>query len=389
MWPGDGGYVYIPGVSKPNTGSENFDFLRYFKYGVTGGIPNLSVAAKSTEEFGFGSGAPIVTSNGTTSGSAVLWITHCPYTEPFHCEEKTKAGEGAELWAYNAVPVAGKPSRLWKAPIGLASKFVRPEAGCGHIYVGNHEGSLFGYSGPPTLAQSAPSVEFGSVPVGGQGVTEVTFTNTGGPLKVTSVRLPSAPFSVTGLPNVGATLAPCQVVTARVTFNPTAPGGSVGSLGFTTGLGESNVIVSGSAPAPTPPAAAGTPIAILASSGGAGTLGASESRPVIDHLKLAFLASKSSRHKRKAKLSFTLSSAAKVQIVIYRRVVSHHCARHARTCFRYVATSIKLTLTGHAGANQFTIDLTRLGRGTYRLNATPIARAAAATPTRSVSFTVH
>jgi hypothetical protein len=124
--------------------------------------------------------------------------------------------------------------------------------------------------------------------------------------------------------------------------------------------------------------------------GGAGTLGASETHPVVDHLKLTLLASKSSRHKHKAKLSFTLSSPANVRVVVYSRVTSHHCPHRAHSCVRYVSTSIKLTLTGHAGANQFTIDLTRLSRGDYRLSATPVVpRGVAAALTRVVSFTVH
>jgi hypothetical protein len=167
VWPGDGGYVYTPGVSKPNTGSENFDHLRYFKYGVEAGVPKLSVAATSSEEFGFGSGSPIVTSNGTNSGSAVLWITHCPYVEPNHCEK-------AELWAYNAVPVEGKPQRLWKVALGYASKFSRPDANNGHIYIGNKEGALFAFSATtPVVEKLSPT----KGPVGGGTTVTVTGKN--------------------------------------------------------------------------------------------------------------------------------------------------------------------------------------------------------------------
>jgi hypothetical protein len=378
LWPGDGGYVYIPGVSKPATGQENFDYLRYFKYGVSGGIPNLSVAATSTEQFGFGSGSPIVTSNGTASGSAVLWITHCPYVEPNHCE-------GAELWAYSAVPVGGKLQRLWTAPLGFASKFSRPDVSGGHIYVGNHEGDIFAFS-PHALTPSNTSLEFGTIPVGGQHVTEVTFTNIDTPLKVSAVRPPSAPFEATGLPAVGTVIAPGQVISVRVAFSPGAPGGFSGSLGFTTEAGESTVTLSGSAPSPPPPPGP-TNVALLASSGAPGP--GIEPPIVLEHLQLHFLASKSSGHKRKAKVTWTLSTAGKVQIFVYRRAVSHHCPRGAHSCIRYLHTPIKLTVTGHAGVNHITLDLTQLRPGAYRLSATPLGRPGVATVKRSVSFTVR
>jgi HYDIN/CFA65/VesB family protein len=367
LWPGDGGYVYIPGVSKPGTGQMNFDFLRFFRYGVKAGVPNLSVAATSGEQFGFGSGAPIVTSNGTNSGSGVLWITHCANYEISHCE-------GAELWAYNATPTGPTPQRLWTAPIGFASKFSRPGASGGRIYVGNHEGQLLGFSGP-ALSPSTTSLEFGGVPVGGQRIVSMTLSNTGGAqLRLVGVRPPPAPFAISGIPS---SIEPGQSFTVQVAFSPTAPGAYSGSLGVITQAGETTVALSGSGT---------SPVALLASSG---TQGASTSRVVLDHLKLRFLASKSARHKRKARVSFTLSSAAKVKMVVYRRVLSRHCPRKAHRCVRYLPTSTKLTLTGHAGANQLTLDLTRLSRGDYRLSATPIAPSSAAALTRSVSFTVH
>jgi hypothetical protein len=379
VWPGDGGYVYIPGVSKAGSGSENFDFLRYFKYGVKGGVPNLVPAGQSTEQFGFGSGSPIVTSTGTTSGSAVLWITHCPYTEPHHCEE----AEGTELWAYNAVPVAGKPQRLWKASVGFGSKFSRPDASNGHIYVGNHEGDLFAFSGP-ALTPSTASLEYGTVPIGSQRVAEVTFTNTGTPLKVSAVRAPSAPFEAAGLPAVGAVIEPGQVITVQVKFSPAAPGGFNESLGITTQAGETKVTLSGSAPVVSPFVPAN--VVLLTPPSAPGT--SVEPPIVLGHLKLHLLASKSSHHKRRGVVTYTLSSPGKIHIVVYSRAVSHHCRSGAHSCVRYLPTTIKLTVTGHAGANRFTLDLTRLRAGDYRLTATPIARSGARVA-RSVAFRIR
>jgi outer membrane protein assembly factor BamB len=134
VWPGDGGYAYIPSVE---IGSDR---LRFFKYGVDEktGQPALSLAASSPDSPAFGSGSPIVTSNGAANGTALLWTTWCS-------ESSCKA---ADLRAYSAVPSKGAPQLLWERPIGTASKFSRPDASNGHVYVGNREGDIFGFSGP-------------------------------------------------------------------------------------------------------------------------------------------------------------------------------------------------------------------------------------------------
>jgi outer membrane protein assembly factor BamB len=143
VWPGDGGYVYLPTVSPPSSdGAGSVGHLFSFKYEVGGGEkPTLSVASKSPEEFGFGSGSPIVTSDGTNGGSAILWITRCEYGTKELCEN-------AELRAYNPVPVGTELQQLWSAPIGTGNKFSRPYANNGHIYIANHEGDVFAYSAP-------------------------------------------------------------------------------------------------------------------------------------------------------------------------------------------------------------------------------------------------
>ena len=196
VWPGDGGYVYIPSVELGG------DTLRAFKYETEGEKPKLSLAAESEDGFRFGSGAPIVTSNGATNGTGIVWITFCANST---CKE-------AKLQAYSAVPTEARTKPLWEAPIGNATKFSRPDASNGHVYVGNHDGAVFGY-GAPALTPSTESLELGVTPVGGQAKGEVTFTNTGTKLKVSAVRSPSPPFEATGLPTVGSSIEPGQVIT--------------------------------------------------------------------------------------------------------------------------------------------------------------------------------
>ncbi|HEX4838654.1 MAG TPA: PQQ-binding-like beta-propeller repeat protein, partial [Solirubrobacteraceae bacterium] len=138
-WPGDGGYVYIINVNEEFSGQGN---LRAYKYSVNeGGNPAFALAASSPGLFAFGSGSPVVTSDGTTAGSGVVWTTLCAAGS---CE-----GE-SELRAYAAVPGnhASPPSnelvQLWSAQIGEANKFSAPGVGENRIYVGTHDQNIIG-----------------------------------------------------------------------------------------------------------------------------------------------------------------------------------------------------------------------------------------------------
>jgi Divergent InlB B-repeat domain len=125
-WPGDGGYVYIP-----SNGA-----LEVLKYGIDGaGAPHLARVATS-EGFEFGSGSPLVTSNGTTPGSGIVWISRC--SNPPGCD-------GSTVDAYAAAPAGGVPQLLWSGEIGVSSKFARPDASGGRIYVGTRDGRILGF----------------------------------------------------------------------------------------------------------------------------------------------------------------------------------------------------------------------------------------------------
>ncbi len=127
VWPGDGGYVYIPSVGS----------LEAFKYGTDeSGAPHLSLVAHAPENLGYGSGSPLVTSDGATTGSGIVWISQC--SDPPGCE-------GSTLNAYAAVPVEGSLQLLWSGEIGVSTKFARPDASGGHIYVGTYDGHLLGF----------------------------------------------------------------------------------------------------------------------------------------------------------------------------------------------------------------------------------------------------
>jgi hypothetical protein len=376
VWPGDGGYLYIPGVAGGS------DHLRFFKYGVDEktGEPSLSLAATSPEAFAFGSGSPIVTSAATASGTAIVWTTRCPL---YGCEE-------AELVAYNAVPLGKEALQvLWHVPVGTATKFSRPDASNGHLYVGNREGDIFAYSGP-ALKPSTTSLNLGASITGEQLAGTVTFTNTGTPLKVSAVRAPATPFEASGLPAVGSVIEPGQVTTVRVGFRSAAAGSFIGSFGLTTQAGETNVGVQGSATEPTAAApesgGSSTTASLLTAPGGPG---AKITEPLVSltRLHVRHPAPRHTRSKHEALVIYTLSTESRVNLVIQRPVVSHRCQLGARTCVHYVATRIKVRVTGRAGSNLLAVELGQLPAGEYRLAATPITPSGARGATRYAHFT--
>ena len=147
---GQGGWVYV-------LESAGGGFLRALSYGLNGkGVPQLASAATSAESFGYTSGSPIVTSNGTSTGSAVVWVV---YT-------KGANGGGSQLRAYEAIPTEGTLHLLWSGKIGKASKFSTPTAAEGRVYVGTRKGQLIAFGSGGAAAVAAPAAELGSVEVG-------------------------------------------------------------------------------------------------------------------------------------------------------------------------------------------------------------------------------
>lgn len=229
VWGGDGGYVYTV---------ENQGFLRASKYAVTGtGLPALSSAGTSAGTFGYTSGSPIVTSDGSTSGSALVWVIYSDGSN----------GANGQLRAYDAVPTNGVLQLRWSAPIGTAVKFAVPATDGGRVYVGTRDGHLLAFGRPANAALVASPVDFGSVPVGGTGQATVTARATR-TTTITDVTVPK-PFGVTP-PNLPLTLQTGQSLSLPVTYAPTAPGPSTAVLTFTTDVASIGVDLHGSGTQP-------------------------------------------------------------------------------------------------------------------------------------------
>jgi hypothetical protein len=270
VWPGDGGYIYIPTASAGGTARGTSGELDVYQR-VSDGTSVAPNWVGDMPGFGFGSGAPSVTSEGTEPGSAIVWVVQIP--------TGATAGEGAMLNAYAAVPVAGgsgKPDTLqemWSAPVGDGSKFGPPLATDGRIYVGNRDGDILAYGirpGAPPLqgtAVNAPAVAVGSsVP------TTATFTATG-PTMINEISLDNQTVGAsnaftagTTTPALPVTLHAGDTLTVPITFSPEVVGGQTATLTVSTSSGTISVPVTGTGLAP------GAPIGTTPSSVNFGTL---------------------------------------------------------------------------------------------------------------------
>ena len=280
---GQGGWVYI-------LESAGGGYLQALSYGLNGeGKPALSVAGQSSESFGYTSGSPLVTSNGTTEGSAVVWVLYSRGTT----EEEAELGRGGQLRAYAAMPSAGNLPLLWSAKIGVASKFATPTAYDGRVYVGTRNGRLIAYGSSESAPVQAAPVNLGSVPVGQSATAMLEISATRG-LKLTGhvavakssdqgVASPNESASTDGhkvvkgkalltagpdvVPSSGTTLIPAGVLSVQqprigtaiaaggrlrlhVHFKPAHAGPVVGELTIRTSAGTRTVTVSGYGTAP-------------------------------------------------------------------------------------------------------------------------------------------
>ena len=212
VYGGEGGYVYLV----QNSGS-----MLAFKYGVDGsGKPTLSLAGSSSEFFGYTSGSPIVTSDGTTPGSAVLWATIVD----------DAAGSGGRLCAYQAVPADNHLNLLRCFPIGTAVKFATAASSGGRVYTGTRDGYVYGFGAPTSAALRTSQTTFGEVAVSQTGTATVTATAARA-VTVDAVSTSGAPFAANP-PALPVTLAAGQEISVPVSFSPTAPGSFTGSLRF-------------------------------------------------------------------------------------------------------------------------------------------------------------
>jgi iron transport multicopper oxidase len=177
----------------------------------------------------------VITSSGTTSGTALVWIVWSPGS----------SGEGAQLRAYDPVPVEGHPKLRWSAPIGIASKFATPGVGANRIYVGNREGKVMAFGAPVSAPLTGPATEFPTTTIGSTSEKTITLTAST-TVTVEKLTSSSAQF-ILGSPSppLPAQLSAGQTIQVPVTFKPTQTGPIGGTLTAGTDQGPASFSMSG------------------------------------------------------------------------------------------------------------------------------------------------
>lgn len=251
VWPGDGGWVYIPTASPGNVPGGSSGALNFYRAGVDAQMrPTLSLTASTSEAFAFGSSSPLVTSNGMQHGSALVWLIWSP----------GPGQDGAQLRAYLPDPSGSSdPQPVWSAPVGVATKFTPPGVANGRVYVATADGHVLGYGSPVDPALTGPDVVCGDpVAVGASRQCDATFTARRD-VTVTGASSSSAAFAAdaSSLPRA---LHNGDTLTIPVTFTPQRTGPAGGSIRLQTSLGQYALGVTGTGLADGPLLTAGTPV---------------------------------------------------------------------------------------------------------------------------------
>jgi outer membrane protein assembly factor BamB len=244
-WPGDGGYVYLATVSAAGQQRSGGSVNAYRRQVLDDDV-SLHLAGRGARTQ-FGSGNPIVTSDGTTSGSAVVWEIVRP----------NASSTIGRLEAFGAVPVpaangarTGRLPLLYSASIGNSSKFSEPFASSGRIYVATFDGQVRAFGrrrAAPALAAAA--VRAPDTVLGGSSEVTANLRATG-EVTITGASITVGTPGATGAFATAALGAPVRLsagesVSLPLTFTPKVVGGQSGALTVTTTHGTVAVGLSG------------------------------------------------------------------------------------------------------------------------------------------------
>jgi hypothetical protein len=237
------------------------DFLRAFRLGVSGSdAPALSDVANGSLTDSFGSGSPVVTSNGSNPASAVVWVVvHSGYGPGVRSVLEAYAlGQlisraGTPSPCTSAAPCQLRP--IWSAGVGSAVKFCTPATSQGWVYVGTFGDRVLGFSLPARKAAAVGEAATFAPTEVGTSVTKRVSVTAEGSARFTGVTVttgasdapaPTNEFRVgqvtetepghhTTVPvTFPVTLTKGDKLTASVTFRAAAPGAADGALSFTT-----------------------------------------------------------------------------------------------------------------------------------------------------------
>jgi hypothetical protein len=236
VWSGDGGYLYV----LPPGSTFGDGVVRVLKWGLDAyGNPAVAEVARAAESAGFGSTAGVVSSDGTTSGTGLLWVV-----------ARDASGSGGQLRAYDAVPVNGKLVLRWSGSLGVATKFSLPTVFGDRVYVGTADGRLLSFGSPVARPLTGGPLTIPKTNVGDSRTANLTLRATTD-LHVTGIDTTNSDFSV-GTPSapdppqqgLPIDLPVGHTMTVPVTYAPTTPGPASGEINITTNARDVSIGVS-------------------------------------------------------------------------------------------------------------------------------------------------
>jgi iron transport multicopper oxidase len=230
IWPGEGGWVYIPTASGGESASGSAGNLRVYQYGLSGsGKPTLALRATSKDAFGFTTSAPVITSEGTNPGTALVWLVWSP----------NGSGEGAQLRAYDPIPNSREePVLAFSAPVGTSAKFATPGVGAGKLFVGTRDGHVLAFGSPVTPIMSGAETVFPTTTIGSTSHETARLT-ANQKLTLSSLASSSSQFVVGApSPSLPATLDVGDKIEVPIAFTPTATGSQGATLTAKTSEGN-------------------------------------------------------------------------------------------------------------------------------------------------------
>jgi hypothetical protein len=215
-----GGYIYVV---------ENAGYLRALKLSSDGsGLPVLVSTANSAMRFGYTSGSPVVTSNGTAANTALVWVVGVDGV----------TGTSPVLRAFNAQPSNGTLSQVFSAPLNApdeensdshGAKFTTVATDSGRVFVGTRDGYVFGFGRPSSAPIYSAPIDLGAVPVGVTSAPTTATLTASRAVRVTDISA-SPPYKLLDSPSFPQDLAAGDPLPVTLTVTPTTAGDQGGVL---------------------------------------------------------------------------------------------------------------------------------------------------------------
>ena len=229
IFGGDGGWMYVVTSSGIDTYRRQVD---------SAGLPHFGLCTSTPggEPIGLGSSPAVITSNGSTAGSALMWALTMSYRD----------GWGTELRVYDGSPICGRSmTQLRSWPIGRGTRYSPPGVGDRRIYVGNLEGKLVGFGTPTSVSLGLDGGWIGATTTGTKLTGSVKLVSYKDGVSIRSLSVDSGSgFSLASpLPSLPATLNTGDSISVPVSFLASAIGNRATNLHVTTGSGTSTFSV--------------------------------------------------------------------------------------------------------------------------------------------------